>query len=97
MSGSPPWTFLTNHAQALVCISHDPDARLREIGERIGITERAAHRIVTDLVEAGYVSRERKGRRNRYRINSRRRLPDPLARSQKVGDLLEILGRPRPG
>ena len=90
---APHWTFLTNHAQALVCIAHDPDIRLREIGEAVGITERAAHRIVGDLVAAGYLSRERNGRRNRYSINSRRRLPDPLARSQKVGDLLEILGR----
>jgi DNA-binding MarR family transcriptional regulator len=93
VSDSPQWAFLTNHAQALVCIAHDPDIRLREIGETIGITERAAHRIVSDLVDAGYVSRERNGRRNRYRVNSRRRLPDPLARSQKVGDLLEILAR----
>lgn len=76
-----------------MCIAGDPDIRLREIGETVGITERAAHRIVSDLVDAGYVSRERNGRRNRYRIDSRRRLPDPLARSQKVGDLLEILGR----
>ena len=90
---APQWTFLTNHAQALVCIAHDPDIRLREIGDTVGITERAAHRIVGDLVAAGYLSRERNGRRNRYSINSRRRLPDPLARSQKVGDLLEILGR----
>jgi DNA-binding Lrp family transcriptional regulator len=89
----PQWTFLTNHAQALVCVAGDPDIRLREIGETVGITERAAHRIVSDLVDAGYVSRERNGRRNRYKINSRRRLPDPLARSQKVGDLLEVLGR----
>ena len=93
MSDSPRWAFLTNHAQALVCIAHDPDIRLREIGATIGITERAAHRIVSDLVDAGYVSRERNRRRNRYRVNSRRRLPDPLARSQKVGDLLEILAR----
>jgi len=90
---APQWTFLTNHAQALVCIAHDPDIRLREIGDTVGITERAAHRIVGDLVAAGYLSRKRNGRRNRYSINSRRRLPDPLARSQKVGDLLEILGR----
>jgi hypothetical protein len=89
----PQWTFLTNHAQVLVCIAHDPNMRLREIGDAVGITERAAHRIVGELVDAGYVSRQRNGRRNRYKINSRRRLPDPLARSRKVGDLLEILGR----
>ena len=85
------WTFLTNHAQALLCIAQDPDVRLREIGERVGITERAAHRIVGELVAAGYVSRQRNGRRNRYRIHSRRALPDPLTRSQRVGDLLNIL------
>jgi DNA-binding MarR family transcriptional regulator len=90
---SPQWTFLTNHAQVLVCIAHDPDIRLREIGDAVGITERAAHRIVGELVDAGYVSRERNGRRNRYKINSHLRLPDPLARSQKVGDLLAILRR----
>ncbi len=91
---TPSWSFLTNHAQVLVCIAHDPDIRLRDIGDTVGITERAAHRIVNDLVDAGYVRRERNGRRNRYTVNSRRRLPDPLARSQKVGDLLEILARP---
>jgi DNA-binding MarR family transcriptional regulator len=88
------WTFLTNHAQVLVCIASDPDIRLRDIGDAVGITERAAHRIVGELVDAGYVSRERNGRRNRYEVHSRRTLPDPLARSRKVGDLLEILARP---
>ncbi len=90
---APQWTFLTNHAQALLCIAHDPDIRLREIGETVGITERAAHRIVGDLVAGGYLTRKRNGRRNRYTVHSRLRLPDPLARSQKVDDLLEILGR----
>ena len=59
----------------------------------VGITERATHRIVVELEAAGYLSRERNGRRNHYKINARRRLPDPLARSQKVGDLLDILRR----
>jgi DNA-binding MarR family transcriptional regulator len=85
------WSFLTNHARVLVCVYNEPDIRLREIGERVGITERAAHRIVGELQQAGYLSRERRGRRNRYAINSQLPLPDPLARSQKVGDLLEIL------
>jgi len=85
------WTFLTNHAQVLLCIAGDPDIRLREIGDRVGITERAAHRIVGELVAAGYVSRDRLGRRNRYTIDTRRALPDSLARSQKVGDLLGVL------
>ncbi len=85
------WSFLTNHAQVLLCIAHDPGIRLREIGEAIGITERAAHRIVVELADAGYISRERNGRRNRYTIQSHLPLPDPLAREQKIGDLLGIL------
>jgi DNA-binding MarR family transcriptional regulator len=85
------WTFLTNHGQVLVCVYNDPDIRLREIGELVGITERAAHRIVGELEQAGYLRRQRNGRRNRYFVTSRLGLPDPLARSQKVGDLLEIL------
>jgi DNA-binding transcriptional ArsR family regulator len=93
---SPPktdvsWSFLTNHARVLVCVYNEPDIRLREIGEQVGITERAAHRIVGELQQAGYLSRERRGRRNRYAINSQLPLPDPLARSQRVGDLLKIL------
>ena len=84
------WSFLTNHAQVLVCIAQDPAIRLREIGETVGITERAAHRIVVELVDAGYVSREREGRRNRYTVQPDLPLPDPLARGRKVGDLLAV-------
>ncbi len=85
------WTFLTNHAQVLVCIAHDPGVRLRDIGERVGITERAAHRIVTELADAGYINRKRNGRRNQYTINVHLPLLDPIAREQNVGELLEIL------
>ncbi len=85
------WTFLTNHAQVLVCIARDPGVRLRDIGERVGITERAAHRIVADLADAGYITRRRNGRRNHYTINAQLPLPDPIAREQNVGDLLQIL------
>ncbi len=85
------WTFLTNHAQALVCIARDPGIRLREIGERVGITERAAHRIVAELADAGYITRERNGRRNRYTINAYFPLPDPVAHERNVGDLLALL------
>jgi predicted ArsR family transcriptional regulator len=92
VEGSPfGWTFLTNHAQVLVCIAHDPGVRLRDIGERVGITERAAHRIVTELEAAGYITRRRNGRRNQYTININLTLPDPVAREQKVGELLAIL------
>ena len=90
------WTFLTSHARVLLCTAQDPDIRLREIGDRVGVTERAAHRIVGDLVDAGYLSRERCGRRNRYTINSSLSLPDPVARRQRVGDLLALLTEPAP-
>jgi predicted transcriptional regulator len=89
----PTWSFLTNHAQVLLHIADDPGARLREIGHAIGITERATHRIVVELVEAGYVLRERTGRRNRYTIQTELPLHDPIAREQKIGNLLAILQR----
>ena len=85
------WAFLTNHAQVLICIARDPGARLREIGEQLGITERATHRIVAELAGAGYISRQRVGRRNRYTINAHLPLPDSIAREQSIGELLEIL------
>ena len=89
--GKPAWSFLSNHGQVLVSIAVDPAVRLREIGERVGITERAAHRIVGELVTAGYVSRERQGRRNRYTVHSHLLLPDALARDRTVSDLLSVL------
>jgi hypothetical protein len=89
--GAPTWSFLTNHARVLLCIAADPGIRLREIGAAIGITERAAHRIVGELAAAGYIARERKGRRNHYTIQSHLPLPDPLTGEQKIGDLLAIL------
>jgi len=92
-SGRLNWSFLTNHAQVLLCIANDPGARLREIGAAVGITERAAHRIVTELADAGYLSRTRVGRRNRYTIQSDLPIPDPLARQQRIGDLLALLDR----
>ncbi len=92
---TPDWTFLTNHAQVLVCIARDPGVRLRDIGERVGITERAAHRIVVELAAAGYITRQRNGRRNQYTINAHLPLHDPIAREQNVGQLLEILTAPR--
>jgi hypothetical protein len=91
--GTPSWSFLTNHAQVLLCIAQDPGVRLRDIGDAVGITERAAHRIVVELVDAGYISRKRNGRRVHYTIQSHLPLPDPLAREQKIGDLLAVLHR----
>jgi predicted transcriptional regulator len=91
----PKWTFLSNHGQVLLCIARDPNVRLREIGDQVGITERAAHRIVRELADAGYLRRERNGRRNRYTITSHLGLPDPLARDRSIGDLLTILATPK--
>jgi DNA-binding Lrp family transcriptional regulator len=94
MSEAEPsrWKFLTNHAQVLVCIAHDPGVRLREISERVGITERAAHRIVDDLVNGDYIKRERVGRRNRYTIQTGMAMPDRVGRVKRIGELLEVLG-----
>lgn len=93
-NASPRWRFLSNHAQVLVCIAHDPGMRLREISESVGITERAAHRIVAELADAGYITRTRNGRRNSYVVHSHIPLPDALARGKSVGELLSVL---RPG
>ncbi len=91
MSQPATWSFLTNHARVLICIAQDPGVRLREIGETVGITERAAHRIVRELVDAGYVTRRRIGRRNHYTIRSDMPVPDSVARNRRVGDLLAVL------
>jgi DNA-binding MarR family transcriptional regulator len=85
------WDFLTNHAHVLTCIADDPGIRLRDIAAAVGITERAAHRILSELVEEGYVRRERQGRRNRYTVISDRPMRHPLVRQREIGDLLEIL------
>jgi hypothetical protein len=91
----PKIAFLTNHAQVLLCIADDPGVRLRDIGALVEITERAAHRIVGELEASGYVVRRRNGRRNHYTVKSHLPLPDPLAREQRVGDLLETLSGPK--
>jgi hypothetical protein len=92
---SPSWSFLTNHAQVLLCIARDPAIRLRDIGDAVGITERAAHRIVGELATAGYISRQRVGRRNRYVVAADRSIPDRLPREQRLGDLLNLLDQRR--
>jgi DNA-binding Lrp family transcriptional regulator len=89
--GAPRWKLLTNHAQVLVCIAHDPGVRLRELSDRVGITERAAHRIVDELAAGGYITRKRIGRRNRYTIQDGSAQPDRASRIERVGDLLRIL------
>jgi hypothetical protein len=87
----PRWKFLTNHAGVLVCIAHDPGVLLREISERVGITERAAHRIVTELADGGYITRERNGRRNQYTIQAAQPQPERLGRVKRIEDLLNTL------
>jgi DNA-binding MarR family transcriptional regulator len=85
------WDFLTNHAHVLTSVAADPGARLRDIAAAVGITERAAHRILSELVEEGYVLRERQGRRNRYEVVAERPLRHPLVQERQVGDLLKVL------
>jgi MarR family len=88
------WSFLTNHARALLCIADDPGARLRDIAAVAGVTERRAHAIVTDLVDAGYVVKEKAGRRNRYRIQKDLPLRDPINRQRTIGEMLDLLVGP---
>jgi DNA-binding MarR family transcriptional regulator len=89
------WRFLTNHTQVLLCIARDPDIRLRDIAEQVGITERAAQRILSDLIEAGAVGRERHGRRNHYRINEKTEMRHAAQDGQAVGQLLDLLRSPK--
>jgi predicted transcriptional regulator len=85
------WRFLTNHAQAVLCIAEDPGVRLRDIASTLGITERAAYGIVADLVEAGYVHKAKHGRRNHYNIQGDKPLPEALLRQRTVRQLLDLL------
>ena len=85
------WSFLTNHARALICIARDPGVRLRDMAAALGITERRAHDIVTDLTDAGYVVKEKDGRRNRYRIETDLPLRESLSAERTIGEVLGIL------
>lgn len=85
------WRFLSNHTQVLLCIQRDPDARFRDIAEVVGITERAAQRIVAELIESGYVERERIGRRNRYSVNPDIAMRHPAQNGHEIGELLRLL------
>jgi hypothetical protein len=88
----PSWGFLTNHALVLLCIARDPGARLRDIAGSVGITERSAFGIVSDLAAAGYIVKEKGGRRNRYRVVTGLPVPESADRSLAIGDLLDLLG-----
>lgn len=85
------WSFLTNHARVLLCIARDPGVRLREIAASLGLTERSAYGIVSDLTAAGYVIKEKDGRRNRYQIQSHLPLLEPGSREPAVGEVLAVL------
>ena len=85
------WSFLTNHARVLVCIADDPGVRLRDMAATLGITERTAFGIVTDLTEAGYVVKEKEGRRNRYRIQDHLPLLMEVGREPTIGEMLGVL------
>ena len=85
------WSFLTNHARALMCIAHDPGVRLRDIATALEITERSAYGIVSDLVAAGYVVKDKHGRRNRYEIQGHLPLPESVGRQRTIGEVLDLL------
>ncbi len=85
------WTFFTNHAHVLFCISQDPDIRLRDVATRVGITERATQRIVAELEEGGYLSHERVGRRNRYEVQTDEHLRHPIEAHVTLGELMDML------
>jgi hypothetical protein len=85
------WSFLTNHARALLFIVHDPDARLRDLALALGVTERTAYGIVADLAQAGYVLKEKDGRRNRYHVQAHLPLRDSISRERTIGEVLDLL------
>lgn len=94
ITGEPGgWTFLSNHGHVLVALKEAPDARLSELADRVGISERAIQLIVGDLERAGYVLKQRSGRRNHYTVTSGLRLRHPAERESTVDDLLSIFGR----
>jgi Winged helix DNA-binding domain len=84
------WSFLTNHARALVCIAHDPGVRLRDIATTLDITERSAYSIVADLTSGGYVVKDKDGRRNRYQIQPHLPLPDAITEERTIGEVLDV-------
>ena len=85
------WSFLTNHARVLVCIAYDPDTRLRDLAAALDVTERTAYGIVVDLTDAGYLVKEKEGRRNRYRIQEDLALGEPVGRELTIGQVLDVL------
>jgi DNA-binding transcriptional ArsR family regulator len=90
------WSFLTNHARVMLFIASNPDARLRDLAGALEVTERTAFGIVADLTEAGYVVKERDGRRNRYQIQDHLPLRDKIGRERSIGEVLALLGDAKP-
>ncbi|MET0200409.1 MAG: winged helix-turn-helix domain-containing protein [Gaiellaceae bacterium] len=91
LDGEKSWRFLSNHTQVLLCIQRDPDVRFRDIAQMVGITERAAQRIVADLIDSGYVESDRIGRRNHYRVNTDVAMRHPAQEGHDIGELLRLL------
>ncbi|MBK8255984.1 MAG: winged helix-turn-helix transcriptional regulator [Polyangiaceae bacterium] len=87
----PDWTFLTNHAHVLLSVAADPHVRVRDIAERVGITERAVLRILGELEASGYLTKERDGRRNQYKVKSQMPLRHPIEKHQKVSALIALV------
>ena len=93
MAPRPSWTFLTSHGVVLLEVAGTPDATVRQIAERVGLTERQSHRVLSDLVEAGYLERQRVGRRNQYRVDESLPMRHPVVADRRVGELLAALRR----
>lgn len=91
---APDWTFLSNHSHVLVCVTQDPEMRVADIARSVGIGERAVHRILGDLEDAGYLTRTRQGRRNRYAVHLDRPLRHPLEAAHRIADVLGPLTGP---
>jgi DNA-binding IclR family transcriptional regulator len=91
-----PWTFLTNHAHVLLCIAKDPAVRMRDVAEKVSVTERAVQRIVAELEEAGYLKRYRDGRQNRYEICTSLHLRHPVERGCQISELIRVLLKANP-
>lgn len=90
---SASWTFVTNHFVVLLCIAEDPGAKMADIAPRVGVTERAVQRIIADLVEAGYLTRTREGRRNHYEVNGEMPLRHLETQHRKIRELLLLLAK----
>jgi DNA-binding IclR family transcriptional regulator len=93
-ASGPEWTFLSNHGHVLLCIAQEPELRLREVADRVGITQRAVQRIVADLEKAGYLSRAREGRRNRYELHPDRPFRHPVVAHRDISQLLDLFLEP---